>query len=147
MTDRLDAHSYAAQIITKQILCIDEDTALGWIADAGTDSADIDTLAHEIVDAAHGARITLSWTTPEKWRIERDGILLHTVTGRDEAQAIGQLLIHAETGDRAAAIRWVCAVCDSEEDLCPACGLEAPPTLHARGILTDGHYEIVRDDT
>lgn len=146
MTDQLEARSFVAQLITKAVLCIDDEVALNHIIDACDNDTDLDDLAHTIVDAAHSARITLSWGDQSSWRIERGGKPLHTVASLAEAQTIGQLLVRADTGNHTVTVRWVCVVCDSEEDLCPACGDGDPSVLFARGILTDDAYEIVRID-
>lgn len=77
-----------------------------------------------------------------RWMIRRDGRPLHAVDTRQDAETIGQLLIRAETCDPTVRIRWVCPVCDSEDDACPTCGDELPVVLAARGIITTGEYTI-----
>lgn len=146
MTDLLETRAVAAQLIHTAIQRIDSETAAHHIIDTMDEGTDVDTLAFAADNAVHEATVYLDWDSGTRWQIQRAGEALHTVTTLAEAQTIGQLLIRAETGDRTVTIRWVCAVCDSEEDFCPSCGGDDPSILVARGILTDEHYEIVRVD-
>ncbi|MER5843193.1 hypothetical protein ABT099_23435 [Streptomyces prasinus] len=147
MSDQLEARSIAAQLIHQAIQRIDCKIAADHIIDTMGEDVDVDALAFAAENAAHAATVHLAWEKQESWQIQRGGEALHTVTGRDEAQTVGQLLIRAETGDHTVAIRWVCAVCDSEEDTCPECWDGEPSVLVARGILTEQPYELERVTT
>lgn len=147
MTDQLEARAIAAQLIHNAIQNIDSTTAIDYILDAMADEPDPDTLALAAADAAHAATVYLDWDGGRRWQIQRGGEVLHTVDTLTEARTVGRLLIRTETGDRTVTIRWVCPVCDSEEDYCPVCRGDEPSRLIARGILTDEMYEIVRVDT
>lgn len=146
MTDLLEARAIAAQLIHNAIQRIDSETAAHHIIDTMDEGTDVDTLAFAADNAVREAAVYLDWDSGTRWHIDRGGETLRTVTSLAEAQTIGQLLIRAETGDRTVTIRWVCAVCDSEEEFCPSCGGDGPSMLVARGILTNEYYEIIRVD-
>lgn len=140
--DQFEVRAIAAQLIDNAVKRIDAEIAADHIADTMGEDADVDTLAFAAEDAAHAATVHLTWGEQPRWRIQRGSDVLHTAATPAEAKTIGQLLIRAETGDWTVAIRWVCALCDSEEDFCPGCFDGEPSLFAARGILAAGPYSI-----